>query len=740
MALTVAALQAVLDQTQGTFRLDTGTLELPDFTTQCTTYLGTGELALTDVTHVDPTGLRVDGTVSLKGGVTTPGSVVFVADDEGVSVTGARVEAGVPADSALLSDAARAAVASLAALKPSGPRLVFGCEPGRDARVVARTGVGVALDFPAADASVKPYLWAYEPARDGEAWQMAGEFDGVSLTDLSHLADLSGTPDGDGFALPQDVPAPKGLSLTALSVSFAPGKDGGAARLLSMWFRVALGIQWPLFDGQLVVEDLHAEFGVILPRSAKPKLMAVLGGEVALGQDAAVDVEITLPGREIRASLTHHLRLKPLVEKYFPGAPAPDVTVDDLTLWGALGGDRPGYGFDLGLADVWQITDQAALSHVTLSVGRSGAETSASLDGLWNFGGADLDVRGEWATGSGWKLSAHASNVSPGDLFSVFGIAPPPVLEDVALEQVAVEYDSQAGYFQLDLSGGFPLGGARATLGLSIGLTKGSGDSGGSGYDQQYEGTLSLEIPQGQEKSRVLTFTVKDAQQAQFSATWEDSEGVSFKDLAALLGVTDPSATEVLNRLGKVTGLTVGYASARKSIVLAAKDAKDSKEKDGGSLVVVSDRPKGGIRAWAVRVGIGLDAKLSDVPLLRGQIPDGQDLGVTGLGVLLASDELGADRVTELNKALAASDGTLPLLPADGLGKGMAFTIDLLLPGHSGTTAVVVRGDSRKAKAPVPAQPQGQPQPKTITQDGAPVSGNAPVPGDIPLSGNAPEA
>lgn len=172
---------------------------------------------------------------------------------------------------------------------------------------------------------------------------------------------------------------------------------------------------------------------------------------------------------------------------------------------------------------------------------------------------------------------------------------------------------------------------------------------------------------------------------------------MSFADLAGLLGVAGPPA--FLADLA-ISGLTVGYASARKSIVLAAK------EKGGGSLVVVSDQPKGGTRTWAVRAGVGLDAKLSDLPLLQGQIPQGQDLGVRGLGVLLTSDELRTDRITELNKALGASDGTLPLLPADGLGKGLAFTVDLQLPGHSETTSVVVRGDRKKTKAPVEA-PRG---------------------------------
>ncbi|MFF4407837.1 DUF6603 domain-containing protein [Streptomyces sp. NPDC001404] len=311
--------------------------------------------------------------------------------------------------------------------------------------------------------------------------------------------------------------------------------------------------------------------------------------------------------------------------------------------------------------------------------------------------------------------------------FGLFGAAPPPVLKDIVLKRLMLAYDrgKDSTGFRIEVDVEFPLGEATADLDVKVTLSKGGE---GQAYDQEYEGSLVLAVPGptgGDDDVRTLTFTVKDVQHAEFSASCEDSKGVSFADLARLLGVQDESAAEVLTRLGTVTGLTVGYGSARKSIVLAAK------EKACGSLVVVSDLPSGGTRAWAVRVGVGLDAKLSDVPLLHGQIPADQDLGVSGLGVLLTSEKLDADRVAELNKALTASDGTLPLLPADGLGKGLAFTIDLRLHGNSGTTSVVVRGGSRKSKAPTPAPAEASARPRVITQDGAPVPGDAaPVPGD----------
>ncbi|MEU2873961.1 DUF6603 domain-containing protein [Streptomyces olivoreticuli] len=310
--------------------------------------------------------------------------------------------------------------------------------------------------------------------------------------------------------------------------------------------------------------------------------------------------------------------------------------------------------------------------------------------------------------------------------FGLFGVTPPPVLKDIALHRLMLAYDrgEDSTGFRVEVDAGFPLGDTTADLDVKASLSKStSGDS--QTYDQEYEGTLVLAVPAPDDDARTLTFTVKDAQHAEFSASCEDSKGVSFTDVAGLLGLAEPPA--FLAGLA-VTGLTVGYASDRRSIVFAAK------EKGGGSLVVVSDQPTGGTRAWALRASVGLDAKLSDMPLLHGQIPEGQDLGVCGLGILLTSDPLDTDRVTELNKALAASGETLPLLPADGLGKGLAFTVDLQLPGRSETTSVVVRGDSRKSKSPAPTLAEVPPRPQPITQDGTPVTGNAgATPAGLPL-------
>lgn len=314
--------------------------------------------------------------------------------------------------------------------------------------------------------------------------------------------------------------------------------------------------------------------------------------------------------------------------------------------------------------------------------------------------------------------------------FDLFGVTPPSVLKGIELERLVLGYDrGTTPGFRVEADAAVPLGDVTADFGVQATLTKRTGE-GEAGYDQEYAAHLALTLPAPEGTDpRVLSFTVEDAQHADFSATCADTQGVTLADLAALLGVTDDAAADVLARLGSVDKLVFGYSAARKSIVLAAAGDPG---KGGGSLVVVSDKPVATeARAWAVRVGVALEAMLSQVSLLHGQIPDGQDAGLRGLGVLIASQDLTADRIGELNKALSASgDDTLPVLPADGLTKGLAFLVDLQLPGRSEPTSLVVRGGTGGTKTP--PSPQEPRSPRLIREDGSPVVAAAPTPG-LPL-------
>ncbi|MFV8131967.1 DUF6603 domain-containing protein [Streptomyces syringium] len=729
MPLNIADLRAALERarTDHRLRVDAGFLQLAPAHDLFARFLPDAVLDVSGVTSVDTDGLRVTGQVTLLGQAASTADVVFLADADGHTVEGVR------ADVALLPDGLRlpaelAAVPSALERIGLGPlHLVFGIEPGGDAGPLPAVGCGVELLFPDKKAARRPYVWGYPPAGDVQTWRLAGEFPGVPLSGLDALLPWATLPSGGFDLLPDDVAKGAALSLTAASLDFALGEatgdadapqDGaGPARWLAAGLRIDLGRAWEPLPGLLKLDGLHADFSVADPLAGKGCTAAVvLGGRVTLAKDVVVDVGVSLPEKSVSGVLVGPLAVGALLADRFPGVPVPkDLKVTRLAVGAELGRPAWGYGLDLRLGDVWHVNDDIALSEVGLTLLRAGDTTTAEATASWKLGEGTVDVHGTWQTGAGWRFEMDAAHIGLGDAFAAFGIQPPPVLQGVTVEQLTVTYDSATKKFELHARAAFPLGAIEADLDVTVKLTK---RTGGPGYDQEYAGGLTLTVPQDHGDPRTLTFAVSDVQHAQFVATCTDSKGVSFGDIARLLGVTDPSTGQILDRLGALDSLTVAYTSARKAIVFAAH------EKNGGSLVAVSDQPPAGSRVWAVRVGVALDARLSQVPLLQGQIPEAEDVGVCGLGALVALDTLTADRVTELNKALTAAGKTLPLLPTEGLAKGMAFTVDLKLPGRAGTTSLAVRGAGRGDKTPAASLVNVQDSDSTPVAPGADTAGS----------------
>ncbi|MBH1937715.1 YncE family protein [Streptomyces sp. AV19] len=689
-------------------RVDAQLLDLAPAGDLFATFLPDAVLDIRDVTSVDTDGLRVSGKVTLLNQAASAADVLFFADDNDETVAGVRVDVVLTPDGPGLPAELSAIPSALERIGLGPVHLVFGVEPGiGDDAPTAETGCGVELLFPDAQASPRPYVWGYPPRNTFQSWQLAGDFSGVPLPAMDSLLPWAGLLAGSFDLLPAEVAQGASLRLTDVSVNFDPQ----GPRWLGVGIGLELGTSWEPLPGLLKLDKLAVDFTVVNPHTARPAVAAVLSGIVTLADEVTVGVGVSFPDRSLTGTLLTPLPLGHLLTDRFPGVPVPaELTVSRLELGADLERDASwGYGVELEIQDVWKAGDDFALSDVTLVLRHQDNATAAEATAGWQLGDATVDVYGAWATGAGWKFSAEATHLQPADVFSAFGIAPPPVLKDVDIAHLAVDYDSASKHFGLQAQARFPLGTAEADLDLSVDLTK---RDGATGYDQTYAATLSIAIPQKHGDPRVLTFAVKDAQLAEFTASCTDTQGVSLADVAGALGVSgDESVTALLGRLGTVTALTIAYSGPRKSVVFAVK------EKDGGSLLFVSDQQAAaGERVWAVRAGLGLDARLSQIPLLHGQIPDGEDVGVRGLGVLIASHGLSAARVAGLNRAVAAADAALPALPGDGLAKGLAFVVDLRLPGRTTATSVVVRGgggsrskhlESAKqlAAAPAPSAP-----------------------------------
>ncbi|MFJ1648174.1 DUF6603 domain-containing protein [Streptomyces sp. NPDC088258] len=705
MRLSVSTLLDQLVLPHGMLAIAPQALQLGSAADAFAQHLPDGVLRVMEAT-ADHERLEVAGRIELTGRAMAPGKVSFLTSPGGNEVAGVRADVvlkdvtGLPEELKPAFDLLKA----VSSLGISAVHLVLGIEPGPTGDPMARIGFGVELDFHPGGGDTRPYLWGYLPLDPAQAWSLSGSFLPVAVPKIDDLKSFAKQTSESAFTLPPALATVAGgLALTDLVITFAaPGKFRTAGFIQSVWLRVCVEKPWTICDG-LTVVDAHAEFGVIQPFGS-PRLQALIGGTVELADGVLIGAEISWQDQrvEVSGSLLRPVKVEPLLKKHFPDFPAKTgLTVSELSLHGEFGGASAGYGLSLVLDDALEITDSIKLSDVVLTVNKQGTSTEASLDAVWQLGDSTtVQVGGAWSTEGGWQLYATAQEVKPAEIFRIFGITPPPVLADATVELLGISYHSKTAQFGLDVRATVRLGDITVALGLEVALTK-KGE-GNTGYDQTYTGRLVLSVPRRTGEPRLLAFTLKDVQNAEFTALLTDSQGVTFKDLAELLGVQETPVVDFLGRLGAIDKVAIGYSSTRKSFVFAVH------EKDhNGSLVVASVRPKEGPREWVMCAALGLNASLSQVPLLRGQIPAGDDIGVRGLGVLYASGPLTTQRMGEFNQALAAVDWVPPQLPAEGMAKGVAFTVNVQLPGATAPASLMVKSGGGTKQLSTAAEAEG---------------------------------
>ncbi|RDG35162.1 YncE family protein [Streptomyces corynorhini] len=700
MNLTVKSLKEKLRNCPKDFILSGREFGLPQAEELFTAHLPGGTLTVAGA-RADVEKLTVKGAVSLRGPLESPvqgpfpAEVVFAADDAGVTVSGVRIDLALPDWSIPAGHLDDVDPSVLRGLGDGALHLVLGVVSHLGGPVCAG-GLGVEPAFTTGAGASRPYVWGMRPGNPSLAWNLRGSFPPVPLKKLDDLrllcAWMSVKP--DTFSLP-DTLLVTHPGLVGLQVDCVLASSSGPARILSMIPTVALDTTWALIPDVLTLSSPFATFHLHQGQST-PR--ATIGGTVTLA-GLRMLVQVSVPELRVSGYLGEKTALKPLLDAYLPeyGLTGLDSLSLDALYFTADPGAKPA-SYEFGISVVGALTiGPAALTGLYLKIIKSGSGTSATLACAWRIGTGEVQLQAQWAT-TGWCFEGILTGARPAELFRTFGIDTPPVLKDLTVDRLSVRFDTaDAKKFSLAAEAQFPLGEASARLLLTTDLKQRT--PAGSGWDQTYSGSLTLEVPQAGGGARKVTFTISRGQEGEFTAVWTDSQGVSLADLAKLLGAEEETAAELLRKLGTADRITIGYSSTRRSVVFAAH-AKDA----GGSLVVASVQPKNGEREWAVRASVGIGVGLSQVPLLKDQIPAEQDLSLRGVGVLVASAQLPAQRVAVLNQALSACDPDLALLPGEGLTKGVAFAVDVRLPGTAHPVSVRVKG-GRDTQDPPPGAP-----------------------------------
>lgn len=384
--------------------------------------------------------------------------------------------------------------------------------------------------------------------------------------------------------------------------------------------------------------------------------------EVAVATRITVDgtsfaVVLALPTLTIHGGLAagSSLHLKALVGRYFPGADAfPEIDITQLQVSATPGSGR--YGLAARIVGDWGLdVGPLALTfrEFAFQINKGPDGVSGEIEGWFSLFDADFHAIASHPDTGGWQFDCQSE---PGSALTVKAIhdhltaryrvdaSLPAVLEDLALTQVRIWFDTATGTVNLDCDARFPVEDQTVDLTVTIRLERV-----GTTWRKSFSGELTVAD---------LMFDVhfvQDRASTVLVATYAHTGGARslvVRDLVAAVSSTLAAAVPA--------GLTI--------------DLRD----------VVFAVSKGATTTGAVLgLDLGADLRLSGLPLVGKEFPADQSVGVDSLRIVAASRALTAAETAAVNALLTAPVPALPSGP-NGLAAGVALTARLSL-GSGGT-------------------------------------------------------
>ena len=307
---------------------------------------------------------------------------------------------------------------------------------------------------------------------------LRGCFKGISLGDLNKL---QGFISGYQFVgvLPSSIPLASEFNLRSAWYVINP----------TLKFMTAVGVEvrsarpWVLVEGKFEFDYLDVSFMMNTPGASTTVYWNVSAGmKIGSSIDVLAAFESDL---NLRAELTKPVSIKPLLNQYFPAADL-DFTVDALRI-GMAFADKPfTWSVDLAVDTPWTVFDAVAVKAIELSISGQGAlPDDVKIDASLSLGDAQFYIGGEMNKGAGWdfngrmthdynvvivpdpdfdpdksgaplKLEHVANNAShffqdiSDKLFAGTASGVPPMLDDVDIKTLGVQFNTQTKDFHFD--------------------------------------------------------------------------------------------------------------------------------------------------------------------------------------------------------------------------------------------------------------------------------------------------
>ncbi|WP_439678217.1 DUF6603 domain-containing protein [Embleya sp. MST-111070] len=696
MPLSVAELLDIFDASTDTFTLSADTLGL-EFARPIFSGALDGDLVVA-TPEFAPEALAVTGLVSVPGlGDARPARVRFTADTDNKSLTGVALRVGCDAwvvdapflatDLSVLSELGFTALDVLLEALPSPAE-------GAPTGVVIDIAVGFA---PPGSAHTGWLRGSGGDRHIGLYGDLPVDGPAVDLVDLADLPFLEAD-----FATGLDVPAPLREVLSAVTLrSVGIEVDLAARRVERVWcaLRIAPADPWDVIPGWLVLDRIDP-FVLIAERRSDPtgtwSVTAVVNARCTLAGRYVLEASVSLPRGRLTASVSRPGGAADLIGGELEGTGI-EPSVDLAYLAVDLDLATKAYSLGLGLDTRWEFADHVVVTGLELVLsGQGGVAAGAELRGVVDLGGgASAEVVGRRADGV-WSVAGAAYGLDAAVLAAWFEASfdqrLPEAVAGLALSQVRLDLDSR------------PSGSVTCAGTLAL------GDSGAGGAFTLHAGisptgalfTARLDLDVLLEGSPYAMPFEVDLQQGpgatRFRASWGPNDrAVPLLPVLEALGLSEFGDLEDALPAALSPGLrelAIEYdAGAGLTVVRARSDAV--------SIVLASGLDEGGTRAWAAYVSVAVAVGLSQVPLLRGTIPPGADLGLSGAGVVVSARPVSRALLDRFNAALRDGGPMLPVVDArqGGLPGGAWLALEYTVPGQDPALLTFPIGE-RKPRPP----------------------------------------
>ncbi|MFI9271386.1 DUF6603 domain-containing protein [Kitasatospora sp. NPDC052896] len=582
-------------------------------------------------------------------------------------------------------------------------------------------GPGAGFTVPTGDGPATAYVTVLAPGVL-QRYQLSARLpNAVPLASVEALAEL---PFLKGLPLADlDIPAQIENALSAVSlreVSAAYATDTSSIDQAGVVLTVVPGTRWEIIEGFLALESFQDLILTAVLEDGSWQLAASMGATFTVAGRYELRADLALPQQRLTATLAQPDRGADLIADHLDGSglDLSSVTVDCLR----VECDIPTRSYCLALAlatdTPWTPIAGVALEGLELRLRGQGSSAiiDATLTGRFTIGQSTVVLEGV-RSGTVWRVAGSAFGVDV-DSFatwfhSTFRVELPDAVAGLNLSEIALSFSSD-GTGVVTCSGWLPLGDGAvdSTFCLRAELSR----TGGA-WSPRFEAELEIRADLGGEDGPYpMRFTVtlgSDPAGKQLTARWEATDRpVPLFAVLRSLGLADLGDIEETlpaTLRPDLSELTLVYDSVPGCTVVVASTGKVS-------LVVASVRDGQGTSTWAAQVSVAVRASLSELPLLNGLIPSGEDLGLTGVRVVSSSRSVPRVLLGRLNQALAEASPSSPALPVldgeqGGLPGGTWLALEYVVPGSVPGLLTVQLGGSRPAfpvSQALPVRPAGR--------------------------------